>query len=170
MSLQPKTAITATALLCACLLWPSAAWAGGAIGIIDPAGMAFGQTSWTIDSATAADNGPASGSIQEGIYGKIQQFKARLPDNSVVDITEFKLQMSVSSDVAAIKNGDHLEWYLGVSQLSCDSSRWNEGLPTEFFAAATTGGLKVVTAANPGTYVTAKTVTIEWDPEDTDCP
>ena len=79
--------------------------------------------------------------------------------------------MSSSSDVVAVRNGDYLDWYLGVTLLECDANRWTEGLPSEFFSALSgSGGLKVMPTAQTGTYVAVRSIIIEWDTDDLGCP
>ncbi len=144
--------------------------AGGVMGIVEATFVSDSwEPSWELDGAGAADNGPASGYIQEHMYGKIVKFEATI-NQVTVSIDALKLQMDTTSDVIVARNGDYLKWYLGTSQLSCDSQRWTEGLPSEFFATLAGSGSIKVMQANTSTYVQVDSITLELDTDDIDCP
>lgn len=166
-----RSRIAPFAFVLAVLLSPATVQAGGVLALLDAAFTAPDWVpSWEIGGAAAADNGPASGSIQEHMYGKIVKLEATLANDVAVAIDAFKIQMGSTSDVIAVRNGDYLEWYLGTTRLECDSQRWTEGLPSEFFAAMIgSDGIKVM-QANISTYVQVRSITIELDGDDLGCP
>lgn len=178
MSHRIRTRLAIAVALLAVIALPPSAEAGGVVTMIDSAFTAGGgggggtwEPTWDLGNATALDNGPAQGKIQEHLYGEIVAFEATLPDQTVVDVSAIKIQMSATSDVVVVRNGDHLEWYLGVTQLSCDSTRSTSGVPTEFFATLVGGSsIKVIDEANPGTFVVADSITIDLDTDTIDCP
>ena len=168
---RPHRGLVAALFLVA-LVVPATVHAGGFLAMVEASLTSDGpwEPAWTIDSAGAADNGPASGTIQEHVYGKIVKFEATLANQTTVPIDGLRLQMDTTSDVLVVRNGDYLEWYLGTTRLSCDSQRWTEGLPTEFFAdLAGSGSIKVM-QANTSTFVQVESVHLEVDTDDVECP
>ena len=170
---RPLQALVVTSVLTYGLIaGPGIARAGGVLGVLESAFTSGNWTpDWSLNSQSAQNNGASNGYVQESLYGKIVSLEATLPDDSVIDISSFKIDMATGSDIIAVENGDYLDWFQGTTLLSCDSQRATNGVPSEFLAVLNNStSLRVIEAGDPsGTYVTAVSISFELS-DDISCP